>query len=239
MQHTYEVAGMKCDACVEKVENALKNVPGINNVTVELKPPQAKVKMDSHISINLLNDAAKRAGGYSLKEDSTSHAMTMTQNEAPESLRPLFIIVGYIVGAVLLRGIISSDFSPHTLMINFMGGFFVVFSLFKMIDLSGFADGYSSYDILAKRSRVYAFAYPFIELGLGISYFSSFQPLLTNVFTFVLMSIGAVGVFQALRQKRTIQCACVGTALKLPMTKTTLIEDLVMALMAGFMLTGF
>ena len=38
----------------------------------------------------------------------------------------------------------------------------------KVIDLNGFADGYSTYDLLAKRSRPYALAYPFIELALGI-----------------------------------------------------------------------
>ncbi len=41
---------------------------------------------------------------------------------------------------------------------------------------------------------------------------------------------------QALLQKRTIQCACLGTALKLPMTKVTLGEDLLMGLMALGML---
>jgi hypothetical protein len=45
-----------------------------------------------------------------------------------------------------------------------------------------------------------------------------------------------MGVAQALREKRTIQCACLGTALKLPMTKVTLAEDVVMGLMALVML---
>jgi hypothetical protein len=36
--------------------------------------------------------------------------------------------------------------------------------------------------------------------------------------------------------KSELQCACLGTALKLPMTKATLIENLIMILMAAWML---
>ena len=62
--------------------------------------------------------------------------------------------------------------------------------------------------------------------------------LVTNAITFVLMSVGGVGVLQSLQQKRTIRCACLGTALNLPMTKVTLVENGTMALMAAFMLAG-
>ena len=117
-----------------------------------------------------------------------------------------------------------------------MGAFFIVFSLFKLLNLSGFADAYSTYDILAARYRIYGLTYPFIELLLGIAYFTGFAPLATNTFTFVLMLVGSIGVFKALRTKRRFQCACLGTALKLPMTKVTLVEDLTMGAMALIML---
>ena len=92
------------------------------------------------------------------------------------------------------------------------------------------------YDLLAAKSREWAFAYPFVELGLGIAYLINFQPIATNIATLLLMSVGAAGVLQALRQKRRIRCACLGTGLNLPMTKVTLIEDLAMAAMAAGML---
>jgi hypothetical protein len=50
------------------------------------------------------------------------------------------------------------------------------------------------------------------------------------------MGVGAVGVLRVLLDKRSIRCACLGTALNLPMTKVTLIEDLTMAAMAAVML---
>ena len=58
----------------------------------------------------------------------------------------------------------------------------------------------------------------------------------TNIITLVLMLVGAAGVLNALLNKQAIRCACLGTALNLPMTKVTLVEDLTMAVMAGVML---
>jgi hypothetical protein len=40
-------------------------------------------------------------------------------------------------------------------------------------------------------------------------------------------------------QKNQIQCACLGTALKLPMTEATLIENLLMITMAIVGLSGY
>lgn len=76
----------------------------------------------------------------------------------------------------------------------------------------------------------------FVELALGLAYLTAFAPALTNTVTLVLMIVGSIGVAQALQEKRAIQCACLGTALKLPMTKVTLAEDVVMGLMALVML---
>jgi hypothetical protein len=50
------------------------------------------------------------------------------------------------------------------------------------------------------------------------------------------MVVGAIGVLKALLDKRAIRCACLGTALNLPMTTITLVEDLGMAAMAAVML---
>lgn len=240
MIHTYEVTGMHCQNCVEKLTTALKRVPGVTGATVTLNPPEAVVEMSSHVPTPVLEDRVSTAGSFSFKEKQTGHVdhPAPPEVETSQSLAPLFVIVGYIVGGVMLRAAISGDVSVHTLMSNFMGGFFVVFSLFKMINLSGFADGYSTYDVLAKRSRGYSLAYPFIELGLGVAYLTAFAPVLTNATTLIIMIVGSIGVAQALQEKRAIQCACLGTALKLPMTKVTLAEDVVMGLMALMMLAG-
>lgn len=240
MIHSYELSGMHCERCVAKLTKALEGVPGIKKAEVSLNPPGAVIEMDSHVDFDLLQQAVKAEGNYSLKEKIVTSSLNATASleeaNTTQSLTPLLVIVSYIVGGVVLRATVSGDFSLHTLMSNFMGGFFVVFSLFKMINLPGFADAYSTYDVIAKRSRGFALAYPFIELALGVAYFLTFASTLVNIVTLLLMSVGSVGVAQALLKKRAIQCACLGTALKLPMTKVTLGEDMLMGAMALIML---
>ena len=52
----------------------------------------------------------------------------------------------------------------------------------------------------------------------------------------MILGITTVGVTKALLDKKGIRCACLGTALKLPMTEATFIENAIMLVMAGVML---
>src|SRR5574340_935560 len=61
-----------------------------------------------------------------------------------------------IIGLILLTTIVLSfrdfqhgNFVASTTLSYFMIGFFLIFSGFKLIGLKGFAEGYSSYDLLA------------------------------------------------------------------------------------------
>ena len=56
------------------------------------------------------------------------------------------------------------------------------------------------------------------------------------VITLVILSTTTVGVINSLFNKNKINCACLGTALKLPMTEATLIENTIMMVMAVAML---
>ena len=145
-------------------------------------------------------------------------------------------MLGYLLGVVGIVEVMSGSLDGMRAMQNFMGGFFVVFSFFKMLDLTGFVNSFQSYDILAKKSRGFGYLYPFIELGLGVAYLTGLLPIVTNAITLVIMLIGILGVSQALLAKRKIQCACLGTVFNLPMSKVTFIEDGLMAIMAGVML---
>lgn len=106
-----------------------------------------------------------------------------------------------------------------------------------MLDLRGFADAYRSYDVVARVRPTWGLIYPFVELALGAAYLLNLNPFVTNLATLMIMLVGAIGVLQALLDKRAIRCACLGTALNLPMTTITLVEDLGMAAMAAAMLT--
>lgn len=229
----YGLEGMKCHTCVGKITDALLEA-GYKNVFVTLDPPTLRLEADPSITKEVLQEKLAEVGDYRLTASTGSHTAHASNDD--ERLTPLFVVVAYVISGTLLRAFISGDFSLGTLMGNFMGGFLVVFSLFKLLNLQGFAEAYATYDIIAARSRTYALAYPFIELLLGVLYFLGVYPVLTNVITLALMSIGAVGVFYALKSNRRFQCACLGTALKLPMTKVTLVEDVGMGLMALIMI---
>ena len=117
-----------------------------------------------------------------------------------------------------------------------MAGFFLVFSFFKLLDLAGFANSYSMYDVLAKRVPAYGYIYTFIELGLGAAYLLAYRPMFTNAVTLVVMAFSSIGVTLAVMNKQKIKCACLGAGFNLPMTTVTIIEDLLMAAMALWML---
>lgn len=117
-----------------------------------------------------------------------------------------------------------------------MTGFFLVFSFFKILDLNGFADSYAMYDVVARRIKAYGFTYPFIEFSLGIAYLTGFKPVVTNWSTLVVMGVSVIGVVQSVMNKRKIRCACLGAVFNLPMSTVTIIEDLLMIVMAAPML---
>ena len=149
---------------------------------------------------------------------------------------PIFLIAAYILGVGLINNVHSDKINWLGLMNQFMAGFFLVFSAFKLLDIRGFANGYATYDLLAKRFHTYGFIYPFLELGLGILYVGNWIPTTTLILTVVIMGFSSMGVINSLLKKQKFNCACLGTVLKVPLSSITLIEDLLMVALALFSL---
>lgn len=119
----------------------------------------------------------------------------------------------------------------------FMGGFFLVFGSFKLIGYEMFVHMFPRYDIIGRRYKLYNYLYPFIEISLGVAYVLDVAPLLRDTVTLLIMSVGAYGVAKGLAQRGTsFHCACLGGVIKLPLSTVTLVEDIVMAVMAGLMI---
>ena len=230
----YSITGLTCNNCVAKVQAAL--TPFADAVEVTLKPPQISLSGQKE-SVASLNNVLKNIGNYVIGEEVKD---TATANEtAPATLatyKPLILVFAYILWVTLAVEIVNGSFVLHRFMSNFMAGFFLVFSFFKMLDLRGFASSYRMYDLLAKRLPAYAYIYPFIELGLGTAYLLGYSPMLINVITLFVMAFSSIGVILAVMNKQKIRCACLGTGFNLPMTTVTIIEDLLMAAMAAWML---
>jgi hypothetical protein len=119
-----------------------------------------------------------------------------------------------------------------------MSGFFLVFSFFKLLNLQGFANSYSMYDIVAKRFKAWGYIYAFVELGLGLAFALNIAPFAVNAITFIVMTVSLVGVLQSVLNKRKIQCACLGAVFNLPMSTVTIVEDALMIAMSGVVLLG-
>ena len=145
---------------------------------------------------------------------------------------PIFLIASYILIVAIINNIGNDAINWLGLMNQFMAGFFLVFSTFKFLDIKGFATGYATYDLLAKRFYGYGFIYPFFELGLGILYVGNWFPKTTLILTVIIMGFSSIGVINSLIKKQKLTCACLGTILKVPLSVITLIEDLLMVLLA-------
>lgn len=233
----YAVSGMTCNNCVARVQSTLG--PYAKAVEVTLNPPQVKLtnqKLDS----STLNDILQSAGNYKIGTEvstpSNADISADIPNKSLTTYKPLILVFSYILGACLLVEFSHGDFNLHRFMPNFMAGFFLVFSFFKLLDLAGFANSYAMYDVLAKRVPVYGYIYPFIELTLGASYLLAYRPMLINSITLIVMAFSSIGVISAVLSKQKIKCACLGTGFNLPMTTITIIEDVLMAGMAAWML---
>ena len=149
---------------------------------------------------------------------------------------PLIVIFALIAGFTALRQSMAPFFNSMDAMNDFMAAFFLIFGAFKLINIHGFVEAYRTYDLVAQRSFAYAYAYPVIELGLGVFYLFRLFPIATNVIRLVVMLVSALGVGIELSKGKEVMCACLGVVFKLPMTHVTLFEDLLMAGVAAYML---
>jgi len=238
----YKIDGMTCGGCVASVKQNLEEHPMVTSAEVTLDPPQVTLASDMPIPISILQSVVGKK--YSLEESSTDSASKIENTDLFEVLpeksittyKPLILIVSFIASVSLLSQYPFDSFSWMMWMRHFMAGFFIVFSFFKLLNLSGFASSYSMYDIVAARWYSWGYIYPFVELGLGILFLINAFPFYTNVATIIILGVGTIGVVQSNLQKRKIKCACLGDVFNLPMSTVTIVEDVSMVLMSAVML---
>lgn len=242
MSTTFAIAGMTCAGCVARVEAALR--PLADAVAVTLDPPRAHLTGGRPVPLADAARAVAEAGRYRLSEVAEAAPAFVPSLEGrsatPTGLAaywPLILVLGTLALASFAgaRGA-TGAVDAHLVMMRFMAGFLIVFGAFKLIDPRGFADAYAAYDLIAARWRPWGLIYPFIELGLGFALLFGVAVLPAMIAMTVLSVVGGLGVLGALRSGRTIRCACLGTALVLPMSTVTLVENFGMAAMGAMML---
>jgi copper chaperone CopZ len=233
MTHTYKLSGMTCGNCEVKVKSSLLMVSGVTEAEVSKEKQTAVITMDKHIALSAFQKALDAKYSISTVE----HIETVEQARSwLVTYKPVLLIFIYITGVSLLIEWMLGGFLWMRWMNHFMAGFFLVFSFFKLLNLKGFAESYSMYDIVAKHWNGWGYVYAFTELALGIAFLAGFNSIVTNAITFVVMTVSIVGVLQSVLNKRKIQCACLGDVFNLPMSTITIFEDALMIGMSGVML---
>ena len=234
MRQNVKISGMTCQACVSSVTEKLISLDEVQDLKIDLAEGDVVLEVSKTLTLEKLTVVLLPKYIPSLETRSGSN---VTMEQSPTKLKqlfPLFLIFVYLIAVSIFLQ--KNSFRITDFMIDFMGLFFVVFSFFKFLDYKGFPNAFARYDPLAKRSAFYAKIYPFIETLLGLMLLLRWQLNFAFITTIVILSITTFGVVYTLFDKNKINCACLGTALKLPMTEATLIENVIMLVMAVTML---
>ena len=117
------------------------------------------------------------------------NAMVDSETSPVEIAKFGLVIIGITAVSIWL----TMSYGPQSFvgwMRWFMGVFFLVFGSFKLIGYSMFTEMFAGYDVIAKRAKLYAQAYPFIELALALAYLLNLTPGTRDAVTLVIMAIG-------------------------------------------------
>ena len=232
MKSILQISGMTCEGCKLSVEDKLSSLDGVVDVQVDLARGQAVIYSKNPVSFSLIKETLPPKYDLINKEGVKLdiHNDVTTKVSKIQQLKPLFIILGYILIASILLN--YKNWNSSNAMLDFMGLFYIIFSFFKILDIKGFSISFRMYDPLAKKAPIYGYIYPFIEVLLGMMFLIRFEVNIALILTVIVLGITTIGVTQTLINKRSIKCACLGTTLNLPMTEATFIENALMIIMA-------
>ena len=167
-----------------------------------------------------------------------AHAMVAADTNKREYMKLGGVFAFIAICATIMSVTIGFDFQMW--MEWFMGGFFVIFGSFKLIGYEAFIATFPQYDPIGRRFRYYTLLYPFIQLFLGFTYVANIMPIPRDLVTLTIYTISAYGIMKYLSSNsQTIQCACLGNFIKLPLSRVSLIEDMLMVGMSVIMLITY
>lgn len=106
----------------------------------------------------------------------------------------------------------------------------------KLQDIESFSTMFLNYDLLARRWVRYGYLYPFGEALVGLLMLAGALAWIAAPVSLFIGTVGAVSVFKAVYvDKRELKCACVGGNSNVPLGAVSLIENLMMIAMGGWM----
>ena len=124
------------------------------------------------------------------------------------------------------------------------GEWFIAFSMcvlamLKLQNVESFSSMFLNYDLLAKRWVPYSYVYPYAEGVAGVLMAAGVLTWLSVPIALVIGTIGAISVIKAVYvDKRELKCACVGGDSKVPLGFLSLTENVMMVVMAVWMVAA-
>ena len=226
---------MTCQGCADNIEQSLKSQPFLESVSVSLQSSELTLTSKQEIKLETLNKIVSKTGAYEIFDKNPHPLLFLKQYFT--SKKPILIGLSIVIIASSALQVSRTDSTLNDWLIDYMGLFFIIFSFLKFFDLNGFKNTFSQYDLIAKKIPSFGLVYPFIELILGVGFLSRTLLLYANSITLIIMIIQSIGVFQSLRRKTQIQCACMGSSINISLSSLTLLEDMVMVIMSAYMIS--
>ena len=229
----FTIRGMTCQGCANTIQERLSTNPDIDSAKVVLETNELTITSNQQMSVQQVDSLLSNLGNYSVvKNELNLLSKTLSYLD---SRRPILLALLIVTISSLSLQTAYGTFDWNNWFTTYMGVFFIVFSFLKLLSVKGFSVTFSKYDIFAKKIPMFAVSYPFIELLLGVAFLTQTLLIAANILTLIFMVSQSIGVIKVLQSKQEIQCACLGSSINLPISYLTLLENIVMVLMAGYM----
>jgi glutaredoxin len=177
----------------------------------------------------------KRVGGYT---DLRAYFGKKVKDADATSYQP---VIAIFTMCALMAMAVSWAFQGSVLTVRaaewFIALAMCVLAIQKLQDVESFSTMFLNYDLLARKWVPYGKIYPFAEALAGVLMVAgAFMWIAVPVALFI-GTIGAVSVFKAVYiDKRELKCACVGGSSNVPLGFVSLTENVMMVLMAVWMI---
>lgn len=177
----------------------------------------------------------ERIGGH---DDLRRHFDLAVIDKNAMTYAPIVAIFGMAIAlAIAFSWVMRGALAPGLIVWWFLGLTTAFLAVQKLRDVDAFTNGFLGYDLLAQRRVRYAYAYPWLEAGVGVLMIAGVLPWLSIPVALLIGSVGAISVVKAVYlDGRNLKCACVGGNSNVPLGFISLSENLAMIAMGLWML---
>lgn len=233
----YRVEGMTCQACADTIQNGVKANLNVSLAHVSLSEKELRIQSDAIFDVADVNAVVSNLGNYRIRDNNPSLLSNII--EYFSSKKPIVIALFLVAISSLALQVPNNTFDIDKWFTTYMGLFFMLFSFLKLLNVSGFSMTFKRYDLISKKVPGFSNIYPYIELTLAITFLTQSFLIYANILTLIFMASQSAGVYKSLRNHEQIQCACMGSAISLPLSSLTLIENFIMISMAMYMIQAY